>query len=187
MPSTGTFSWRNMRDRAGRVEQGDFLRRADDDGAGQRQRLRQGQRYVAGSRGQVDHQVVERAPVDLAEKLLDDAVEHRPAHDDRALGLEQEAHRHQLESAGLDRLDALAAGHRPAAGADQVGDRRAVDVGVHQPDAGSVGTQAIGDGRGHRRLADPPFPEPTAITFLMPGISPVSTIPLPRTSAPIVM
>ena len=36
-------------------------------------------------------------------------------------------------------------------------------------------------------LPTPPFPEPTAITFLMPGTSPVSTIPLPRTSAPIVM
>ena len=36
-------------------------------------------------------------------------------------------------------------------------------------------------------LPTPPFPEPTAITFLMPGMSPVSTIPLPRTSAPMVM
>ena len=77
-----------MRDRAGGVEQGDLLRRADDDGTGQRQRLRQGQRHVAGARGQVDHQVVERAPIDLAEKLLHDPVEHRPAHDDRFLGLE---------------------------------------------------------------------------------------------------
>ena len=115
MPSTGTLSWRNMRDRAGGVEQGDLLGRADDDRAGQRQRLGQGQRYVAGARGQVDHQVVERSPVDLAEELLHDPVEHRPAHDDGAFGLEQEAHRHQLEAVGLDRLDALAPGHGPAA------------------------------------------------------------------------
>ena len=32
-------------------------------------------------------------------------------------------------------------------------------------------------------LPTPPLPEPTAITFLMPGMSPVSVIPLPRTSA----
>ena len=42
-------------------------------------------------------------------------------------------------------------------GADQVGDRRAVDVGIHQADRGTVGTQAEGDGGGHRRLADAPF------------------------------
>ena len=36
-------------------------------------------------------------------------------------------------------------------------------------------------------LPTPPFPEPTAMTFLMPAMSPDSTIPLPRTSAPIVM
>src|SRR5271165_6366401 len=36
-------------------------------------------------------------------------------------------------------------------------------------------------------LPTPPFPEPTAITFLMPGMSPVSVMPLPRTSAPMVM
>ena len=36
-------------------------------------------------------------------------------------------------------------------------------------------------------LPTPPFPDPTAITFLMPGMSPVSAMPLPRTSAPIVM
>ena len=36
-------------------------------------------------------------------------------------------------------------------------------------------------------LPTPPLPEPTAITFLMPGMSPVSAIPLPRTSAPMVI
>ena len=73
------------------------------------------------------------------------------------LGLEQEAHRHQLEAVGLDRLDPLAPGHRPARGADQVGDRRAVDVGVHQADLRAVGLEAVGDRRGHRRLAHAPL------------------------------
>ena len=36
-------------------------------------------------------------------------------------------------------------------------------------------------------LPTPPLPEPTAITFLMPGMSPFSVIPLPRTSAVIVI
>ena len=63
---------------------------------------------------QVDHQVVELAPFDLVEELLHDPVEHRPAHDHGAFGLEQEAHRHQLQAVGLDRLDPLAHRHRPA-------------------------------------------------------------------------
>ena len=36
-------------------------------------------------------------------------------------------------------------------------------------------------------LPTPPLPEPTAITFLTPGMSPFSVIPLPRTSAVMVI
>ena len=36
-------------------------------------------------------------------------------------------------------------------------------------------------------LPTPPFPDPTAITFLIPGISPLSVMPLPRTSADMLM
>ena len=127
------------RQRADGVQQRHLLRRADDHGARQRQGLGEGQGDVAGAGGQVDDEVVELAPFDLVEELLHDPVEHRPAHDDGALGLEQEAHRHELQAVGLDRLDPVALGHRPAGGADEVGDRRAVDVGVHQADRRAVG------------------------------------------------
>ena len=57
---------------------------------------------------QVDHEVIEVSPIDLAKKLLHDPMEHRPAHDDGFIGFQQEAHRHQLEAVGLDRLNAVA-------------------------------------------------------------------------------
>ena len=154
MPSTGTLSWRNMwiaRVASSRATSwGVQTTTAPVSGSD----LRQGQRNVAGSWRQVDHQVVERAPIDLAEELLHDPVEHGPAHDDGSLGFEQEAHRHQLEAAGLDRLNAITPGHRPAGSTDQVGDRGAVDVGIHQPDGGAIRLQSIGDGGGHGRFAD---------------------------------
>ena len=140
-----------------RVEQGDLLRRADDHGPGQRQALGQGQGTSPVPGREVDDEVVELAPFDLVEELLHDPVEHGPPHDHGTLGLEQEAHRHQLEAVGLDRHDPLAHRHRPPLGADQVGDRRPVDVGVHQADLRAVGLQAVGDRGGHGRLADAPF------------------------------
>ena len=157
MPSDGHFELTEHGDRAGCIEQSDFLGRADHDCTGQRQRLGERERDITRTRGQVDHEVIEVSPVDLAKELLHDSVEHRPAHDDCFFGLEQKTHRHQLQAVGLDRLNAIASRHGPAAGSYQVGDRRAVDVGIHQADARSVRTQAIGDCRGHGRFADTPF------------------------------
>ena len=53
--------------------------------------LRDGERHVAGARRQVDHQVVELAPVHVAQQLLERAVQHRPAPDERLVRLDQEA------------------------------------------------------------------------------------------------
>ena len=82
---------------------------------------------------------------------------HRSPHDDGAFGLDQEAHRHEAEAVGLDRLDPLAAGHRAPRGADQVGDRGPVDVGIHQADGRAVGLETVGDGRRQGRLAHAPL------------------------------
>ena len=48
------------------------------------------------------------------------------------------------------------------------------------------GPNEIGELKGRsggRKPPAPPLPDPTAITFLIPGMSPFSTTPLPRTSA----
>ena len=51
------------------VDQADVLRRRDDDGAGQRGRLRQRQLGVAGAGRQVDDQVIELAPVESGQEM----------------------------------------------------------------------------------------------------------------------
>src|SRR5262245_18742996 len=56
---------------------GDVLRRRDDDRSRQGARLRQRELDIAGARWQIDQQVVELAPVDLPEKLLDQLRRHR--------------------------------------------------------------------------------------------------------------
>ena len=48
-----------------------------DHGARERRLLGQRERGVAGAGRQVDHEVVELAPVDVGEELLDEAVHHR--------------------------------------------------------------------------------------------------------------
>ena len=48
--------------------------------------LSQGERHIAGARGQVEEQDVEVAPEDVGEELLHRAVQHRAAPDDRLPG-----------------------------------------------------------------------------------------------------
>ena len=85
------------------VDQRDVLRRAHDDGPGDGHELREAQRHVARARRQVHDQVVELAPVHVAEELLDRRVHDRTAHDHGLLGIEHEADGHDLEAVGLVR------------------------------------------------------------------------------------
>ncbi len=66
-----------------RVDEGDVLRRRDDDRARERHLLRHRQLRVAGARRHVDDHDVELAPVDVAQHLLQCAHHHRPAPDHR--------------------------------------------------------------------------------------------------------
>jgi hypothetical protein len=79
------------------IEQGDVLRRGDDHRAGHRHLLGQGELDVAGARRQVDHQVVDVAPLRVAEQLLQRLGHHRAAPDHRRFGVDQEADRHGLQ------------------------------------------------------------------------------------------
>ena len=73
------------RDRLARVEQAHLLRRRHDHRARQRDELAERERGVAGARRQVDDEVVELAPLHVAQELGDRAVDQRPAPDDRRI------------------------------------------------------------------------------------------------------
>ena len=66
MPRIGMPTFSNILRPLRGVEQRDVLRRGDDHRAGHRHVLRQRELDVAGARRQVDHQVVEVAPVGVA-------------------------------------------------------------------------------------------------------------------------
>ena len=90
---------------------------------------------VAGAGRHVDDQVVEVAPVGLAQQLLERLRDHRPAPDHRLVGLDQEADRHHLHAVaiiGSIVLPSLRLG--PAGDAHHRRLARAVDVGVEQAD-----------------------------------------------------
>ena len=138
-----------------------------------RHRLGEGQLGVGRARRQVDHQVVELAPVDVAQELLDRAADERPAPDDRlALGHE-ELDRDDLDAVALERRDlALRAGGRRTFDAEHQRDVGAGDVRVEQADRRAL--HAPARRRGWREtvvLPTPPLPDATAMMFLTPGSS----------------
>ena len=101
--------------RAGRHLLGHRLRRGDDQELRLRQQLGERHRDVAGAGRQVDEQVVERAPLDVLQELLQRLVEHRAAPYDGGVLLDEEADRHHLDAVeGVDR-DQLALSRRPSA------------------------------------------------------------------------
>ena len=81
---------------------------------GERDRLHDRELNVAGAGRQIEHEVIELAPLHLPEELLGVLRHHRPAQDRRGSVLEQEAHRHQFQSVALDRDDAVVL-RRPSA------------------------------------------------------------------------
>jgi hypothetical protein len=108
----------------------------------------------------VDQQVVEQAPADVAQELLDHALLLRPAPDDAVFAaLEQKGDTHDghslLSSVGVDRhpavgrlVDAL------TVEAEHAWDRRAGEVRVKHADAEALAIEREGKLDGRRRLAD---------------------------------
>ena len=82
--------------------------------ADDRHRLAEAERHVAGSGRHVDDQVVQVLPRHFAEELLDGAVQHRPAPDDRRIVVGHEPDRDDLHAVLLGRHDLLAVGRRAA-------------------------------------------------------------------------
>src|SRR5579883_2181132 len=110
----------------------DVGRRGDDHCARERRGLNESELDVAGAGREVDEEVIEFAPVDAAQELLDDAVEHRATPDQGLVAGVQESHRHYAHAVLFERLDAFANRVRRGANAHHERDVGAVDVGIEQ-------------------------------------------------------
>jgi hypothetical protein len=138
------------------VEQGDLLRRADDDGAGDGEDLREGEGDVAGAGGHVDDEIVEIAPGDVAEELRDVGMEHRAAPDDRFARREQKAHRHDGHAVEHDGRHLAIDDSRgwSAFEPEEMGDAGAINVGIEEADFAAGAFEAQGERGGDGAFAD---------------------------------
>ena len=135
------------------IGEGHALRGRHDDGALDGHFLQQGNMDVARSRGHIDQQVVQHAPVDLQNHLLQGAAGHGAAPDQRLPRLGEITHGHPLDAVFLQRDEKILSvhlfhldGRAFRAGHDR--DGRAVDVGIGEADA--VALTGQGDGEVHR-------------------------------------
>ena len=140
-------------DRAGRVDQRQILRRRDDQRPGRDRLLDQRQLDVAGARRHVDQQIFGVAPVGI----------DQPASAPVAIGPRQASACPAETSCPSDRkcspcaatgISLSSFGRRLGVAAEQLGLRRAVDVGVDQPDLLARAGERDGEVGGQRRLAD---------------------------------
>ena len=133
---------------------GGRLRGGDHENLGVREQLGHGDRHVAGARRQVQQQDVQVAPEHIGQELLDGAVQHGAAPDDRLLVLDEHADRDDLHPVGHGRHNhAVELGGDPVH-AQHAGDGEAVDVGVDDAHTQALGGHGSGQVRGHRGLAD---------------------------------
>ena len=130
------------------------LRRGHEHGLGMRQQLPEREADVAGPRRHVDQEVVQRAPVDVGEELLERAVQHRAAPHDRAAVIQEEPDGHHLQVVRHGRHDHLVDHDRALLDAEHARDRVAVDVCVDDPDLEAPGAQCEREVHRQRRLAD---------------------------------
>ena len=141
-----------------------------DQQLGPGQEARQGHLDVARPRGHVDEEVVEVAPADVGQELLDRLGQHQPPpHEGHALVVDEEAHRDDLERAGrpvgpkrrqrhLVGVDLPLGPTQAGVDAQHPGHGEAPDVGVEDADGVPPGGQGGGQVDRDRGLADPALP-----------------------------
>ena len=103
----------------------------------------------------VDDEHVEFAPGDFAQHLQQRRLDHRPAPDHRDLLVDEESHRHDLQAVVFHRPDHPAFDLlRTAGNLQQPRHRGAIDIGIENADAQTVGLQRQSQIDRGRRLAD---------------------------------
>src|SRR5690554_2202023 len=130
------------------VQQGDVLRGGDDDGAGYRDFLAQGELDVAGAGGHVYDEVVELIPQGLLEQLHDGAADHRAAPGHGGFVSGDEGHGVGLQAVGGDGYEVFVFAHVRALAfgdAEHHADAGAVDVGIQDSNPGTFGVQGQGE------------------------------------------
>ena len=119
---------------AQRVAHRHLLRSRHDDRAGHLSGLDQGELRVTGPRRQVHDEVVELAPVHIAQKLLDDLHDDGTAPDRGRVPIDEEAERHKPDAVGFERLNPAAHHRGPLEHTEHPRNVGAVDVGIHHTD-----------------------------------------------------
>jgi len=89
---------------------------------------------VTGARREIHDQIIELAPIDASQKLLNHAVQHGSAPDQRFVAGIQKTHGHDAQSVLFERLDALADSVRLGANAHHQRHIGTVDIGVQEAD-----------------------------------------------------
>ena len=141
-----------------RVDQCDVLRRGDNHRAGHRHALCQRQLDVASTRRQINHKIIEFAPVGVVQQLLERLRHHRATPHHGGLDVDQKADRHCLNAMTDQRIKVLAIGGLGLLGNTQHGRlRRAVNVGVEHANACTFGCQRQREIDGGGGFADTPF------------------------------
>src|SRR5215211_7489911 len=138
--------------------EGEILRRRDDRRAGEVDPLAEAQLDIPGTRRQIDEQVVELAPVNAAEELVDHLREHRSPPDGRLSSRHEEAHRHDSDAVAEDGNDRPLLRCQRSGGAHNGGNARPVHIGVHQAHPGAQFCQRNREIRAHGRLPDTALP-----------------------------
>ena len=141
------------------VRSGDFLRRRDDDGFRVWNHLADAERFIACSGRAVDDEIVEFAPFDVCDELLDGALFHRAAPDDGIVAvMEEEGDGDDGDAGGVDGKDLVADGFGHGVLKLQHGrDGRAVQIDVEQADFVAFHGEADGEIDGACAFADAAF------------------------------
>ncbi len=138
-----------------RILQGDVGWGGDDNSAGERHGLHEGDDDVAGAGREVDEEDVEVAPFHLLQKLADDLVKHGAAHDEGLVAGGDESDGDDFDAVGEVGLDLVVgedAGLLRSAHHER--DVGAVDVGVDEADAMAELSERDGEVDGEGGFAD---------------------------------
>ena len=155
MPRISTRTWLEHLDGLARILQGNIGGRGDDDRAGQRHRLGQRDRDVAGAGRQIDDEIVEFSPGHLPQKLLDDPMQHGTAPDQRLVAGIQVADGDDANAEALGGNDHVAFGQLGlAACAQHQRNVGPIDVGIEQSDLEAKASQGQRKIDGERGFAD---------------------------------
>src|SRR6266511_2188799 len=113
---------------------------------------------IPGTGRQINEQVVELAPLNATEELVNHLGEHGPPPDGRLSFRREEAHRHDLHAVADDLNDRAVLRCGRSRGAHDGGSTRPVDIGVHQAHPGAQLRQRDREIRAHGGLPDAALP-----------------------------